>query len=627
MLNNMRGGGQSKSMWVIMGLLMFGLTFGFGLDSFRGANVTIIGSVGDEEIEVNVYGRAYQNAFQRLSQQIGRAPTSEELKRFDLKNKVLDLVSAQAALDNETATIGLSVGDNIVRDSIRSSAKFQGLNGSFDNESYRYFLESQVGISANQFETRVRKENARALLQNTVLSGVSNNEIMALTLLNFTQQKRSFEWAALREKNLTSPVANPKESELEAFYNARKADYMTPQTRKITYAWLNPDDLLDQVNINETEIRESYNMQADRFNREEQREVDRVVYPTMEDAQTARDRLETSLTNFSELIADRGLLEADVNLGEVVRGKLSADAADLVFSQTEPGVVGPVESTLGPALFRINAIISADNTPFEEVRDELRTELAGERARRLVADLVDEIDDELAAGIELEELSKIPGLQVGTINFNEKSNHPLADYEAFRSAAYASQKEDFAEILDLSDGGVFALRLDSIEEPTQIAQAAIGAKLEDDFKVAQTNEALMKLAKQVKPDLESGGNLDSRDVKLETVENITRNSYIETLPPRAITKVFEMELGDVSLIETSGTVFLVRLTKINNFDPDQKDNQLVLNEVKQQIDAQISLDILDYYSESLQSKVGVTLNRNVIEQVNLQITGVEPTGY
>jgi peptidyl-prolyl cis-trans isomerase D len=278
-------------------------------------------------------------------------------------------------------------------------------------------------------------------------------------------------------------------------------------------------------------------------------------------------------------------------------------------------------------LFRINAIISADNTPFEEVRDELRTELAGERARRLVADLVDEIDDELAAGIELEELSKIPGLQVGTINFNEKSNHPLADYEAFRSAAYASQKEDFAEILDLSDGGVFALRLDSIEEPTQIAQAAIGAKLEDDFKVAQTNEALMKLAKQVKPDLESGGNLDSRDVKLETVENITRNSYIETLPPRAITKVFEMELGDVSLIETSGTVFLVRLTKINNFDPDQKDNQLVLNEVKQQIDAQISLDILDYYSESLQSKVGVTLNRNVIEQVNLQITGVEPTGY
>ena len=111
MLNNMRGGSQSKSMWVIMGLLMFGLTFGFGLDSFRGANVTIIGSVGDEEIEVNVYGRAYQNAFQRLSQQLGRAPTFEELRGFDLQNKVLDLVSAQAALDNEAATIGLSVGD------------------------------------------------------------------------------------------------------------------------------------------------------------------------------------------------------------------------------------------------------------------------------------------------------------------------------------------------------------------------------------------------------------------------------------------------------------------------------------------------------------------------------------
>ncbi|MDG1009947.1 MAG: SurA N-terminal domain-containing protein, partial [Amylibacter sp.] len=330
MLNSMRGSGQSKSMWVIMGLLMFGLTFGFGLDSLRGANVTQIGSVGEEPIELNTYGRAYQSAIRRVSQQIGRAPTAEEMDFFGIQKQVLGAVTAQAALDNETAKLGLSVGDDLVRNSIRSSAQFQNINGIFDNESYRFFLENQVGMSAGQFETRVRKENARALLQDTIVSGVSGDETMALTLVNFSQQERSFEWAALDSNDLAAPVAEPTKVELETFYTAHKFNYMTPQTREITYAWLNPADLLDIVDINEIQIRDSYGLQFDRFNRAEQRAIDRLVFPSMAEAQAARDRVDTSEATFAEIVSERGLSEADINLGEVSRDNVSAAAANLL---------------------------------------------------------------------------------------------------------------------------------------------------------------------------------------------------------------------------------------------------------------------------------------------------------
>lgn len=627
MLKNMRGSGQSKSMWVIMGLLMFGLTFGFGLDSLRGANVTAIGTVGDEPIEINTYGRAYQNAYLQASQQLGRAPTPEELDVFGIQDQVLDAVSAQAALDNETANLGLSVGDNMVRDSIRNSAQFQGLNGGFDNESYRYFLENQVGMSARQFETRVRKENARALLQNAIVSGVSTDETMALTLLNFAQQQRSFEWAALSEDNLAQPIADPTEAELSAYYEVHKAEYMTPRTRKLTYAWLNPSDLLDQVDVDEAQIRESYDLQSDRFNRAEQRAVDRLVFPTVEEAQAARDRIDTSVASFSQIVTERGLSETDVNLGEVARANLSTEAADLLFSQTEPGVVGPVESSLGPALFRINAVIGADNTPFEEVREELRDELAGESARRLVADLVGEIDDELAGGVELEQLTKIEGLQVGKIDFHAGSDHPLAGYAAFRDAASTVAEGDFAEVLDLSDGGVFAVRLDGVEEPTQIAQADVGQQLVDDWKSAKRTEALLALAERFKPGLEAGGDLSIVGVDLTPVDGINRTSFIEALPPSGVSQVFEMALGDVSVIEAGDRVVVVRLTNITDFDPDQDGNDIALARITQQIDAQISLDLLDYYSDALQSEAGVTLDRNIINQVNLQMTGGAPAAY
>jgi len=66
---------------------------------------------------------------------------------------------------------------------------------------------------------------------------------------------------------------------------------------------------------------------------------------------------------------------------------------------------------------------------------------------------------------------------------------------------------------------------------------------------------------------------------------------------------------------------LVRLTNITDFDSDQDGNDVVLDRITQQIDAQVSLDILEYYSDALQSKAGVSLNRNIINQVNQQMIG------
>lgn len=621
MLNSMRGSGQSKTMWVIMGLLMFGLTFGFGLDSLRGANVTAIGAVGDEEIEVNTYGRAYQNAYLQLSQQVGRNLTPAELDQFGIQEQVLDAVTAQAALDNETAVLGLSVGDELVRDSIATSPQFQGLNGGFDQEAYRYFLENQVGLSAGQFEARVRKENARSLLQNAIVSGVSNKDTMALALLNFAQQERSFEWAELTEANLAAPIAEPTQAELEAFYSAQSADYMTPLTRKITYAWLNPTDLLDDVEVDEAQIRESYELQSDRFNRAEQRAVDRVVFPSLEEAQAARDRFDAEAVSFSEIVSERGLTDADVDLGEVSRTDLSAAAAELLFNQSEPGVVGPIESSFGPALFRINALIQADNTPFEEVRDELRAELAGESARRLVSDLIGEIDDELAGGVRLEDLTKISGLQVGTLDYFDGNDHELMGYNEFRAAALAVQDGDFAEILDLSDGGVFALRLDGIVDPAPIPLAEVTERLSEDWQASKTNEALLELAELFKPGLEQGGDLNFVGIDLVAIDGINRTSFIEEVPPSAIAEVFNLELGGVAVINAGDSVVLLRLTNVTDFDPDQEGNDVALDRITQQIDAQVSLDILEYFSDALQSKAGVSLNRNIISQVNQQMTG------
>ncbi len=65
----------------------------------------------------------------------------------------------------------------------------------------------------------------------------------------------------------------------------------------------------------------------------------------------------------------------DVDLGDVTEAVLG-DAGAMVFGLTEPGVTGPADTDLGPALFRVNAILDGNVQTFEMVQDQLRTDAA-----------------------------------------------------------------------------------------------------------------------------------------------------------------------------------------------------------------------------------------------------------
>ena len=61
------------------------------------------------------------------------------------------------------------------------------------------------------------------------------------------------------------------------------------------------------------------------------------------------------------MVAARGLDLVDVDLGDVDRAALEG-AADTVFGAQVGDVVGPLETGIGPALFRVNAMLSAQVT-------------------------------------------------------------------------------------------------------------------------------------------------------------------------------------------------------------------------------------------------------------------------
>ena len=618
MSHALRSTQNSKVMYVIMGLLMLGLT-GFGIGGFTGGNVKSIGTVGQEEIPVATYARAYQNAVNQMSNRIGRNLTPNEIEQLGIGPSVLESVIAQAALDNEASEKGISVGDEIIREQILKNPNFQGLTGGFDKDTYNFYLERQLRLTPKEFDDLLRKENARAIIQAAVNSGVAASDDIPVALIGYAQETRDFEWAWLTELNLDRPVGKPTQAALEKFYNENKDKYQSLKTYNVTYAWLSPEMLNDKVAVDEADLHDSYDLQSDRFNKPEQRAVERLVFGSEADAKDARERLDAGLVTFDQLVQERGLEPGDVDMGDVSVKDLSQEAAKAVFATQDLGIVGPVKTALGPALFRVNAVMAEDITPFEDVRDELRAELAGEAARRMVSDLVTDIDDLLAGGATIEDLGKETDMQTGTIDFNADSTGGLNGYQEFREKVLDTKPGDFPELVDLPDGGIFALRVNKIAEPALIPLAEIKDRVIADWQQDRTLAKLEKIAAELEPKLSQGADFAALGLAPNKEMGATRAGFFEGLPPETTTELFKLEKGQVKTIRTPNGLLVLRLSDIHAFDPQTPENKAAIARLTDALSAQIGTDILELYTAALRTRAGVNLSQPAINSINAQI--------
>jgi hypothetical protein len=163
-----------------------------------------------------------------------------------LPQAVLGRVVGLAALEDEAARLGLSVGDATVSAQILEIPAFLGVDGTFDREGYRFVLE-QSGLSVAEFEARVRAETAANLVQTAVSAGVAFPSVFADRLYAHARESRDVTWARLGPGDLETIVPEPSEAQIVQFHGENPALFTAPETRVITYAWLTPDMMLDTI--------------------------------------------------------------------------------------------------------------------------------------------------------------------------------------------------------------------------------------------------------------------------------------------------------------------------------------------------------------------------------------------
>ena len=601
--------------WVILGLLFIALA-GFGIGSF-GGGASRLGEVGDVEISAEDYARALQNEIRAQIAQTQTPVNLADLRARGLDEAVLQSLVARAALANEAQRLGLSVGDEVVARQIQDLEAFEGVNGGFDREAYEFLL-AQEGLSPREFEEDMREDTARALLQTAVVGAIRAPQIYADSIAAYQVETRDLAILTLTEADLTDPLPEPTAGDLASFYEAFPERFERPEARRITYAWLVPTQIMDEVEVDEDSLRRLYDSRIGIYRQPERRLLERLAFGTEDAAQAAYDAIAVGETDFDTLVAERDLTLADVDLGEVAFGDLPATAAEVIFADRDSEIIGPLPSRLGPALYRVNAVLEATETSFEEARADLREELADDAARRQIAMMREEIDDLLASGATLEELAETTQMSLGQIDFTADSEDGIAAYDAFREAALAVDEGDFPEVLDLSDGGLFALRLDEIVPPTVPPLAKIEDEVAEAWRVTALREALTERADQLVGQIATGAALENLG-EVTTETQVRRQDFIPDMPPTLVVQAFQLSgPGDVVAITGPRSAHIVRLDAVNPAARDADDTGVLLQILDQTVAQSMAQDIFESYGRALQTEAGIRLDQSVINAVHAQ---------
>jgi peptidyl-prolyl cis-trans isomerase D len=510
--------------------------------------------------------------------------------------------------------VGLSTADDEVGRQVLAIPAFRALDGSFDREAYRFALD-RTGLTQRQFEEQVRREATREIVATALRAPATMPAVAGRTVLDFLGERRVLSYLSLGPEHLDAALPEPTDEALREFHAADPERYTRPERREITVAIARLEDIAAGIEVSDAAIDAALESQAGRFQTPERRYVDRIGFNTREAAEAARQRIDSGETTFDAVAAERELTSRDIDQGLLAATDLAPGAREAVFGLGEPGIAGPVDTPLGPALYRVNGIIGGGSVPAEEARALIRDELALAAARDRILDVAAELEDLVAGGATIEEIAEETPLIREQVVLDEGETSGLAADPAFREAAFSAAEGFVSDPFELEDGSVVTLRVDAIVPPALTPLEDVRARVAADWTAAQAESRLAEISEGFRVEVAEGLPLETVAERLgaavETAGPVSRGEIAEDAAPELVAEIFAVEPGQAVVLPQPGGAILARLDRIEPFDPAA--NATVVASVEAELTRQIGEDMLAYTTRAIQAEAGVTVNESLVQ--------------
>ncbi len=350
------------------------------------------------------------------------------------------------------------------------------------------------------------------------------------------------------------------------------------------------------------------------------RHVQQIVFKDKAEADTAAAALAAG-TTFADLVAQRNLKPADIDLGQITRDKIVDPAvAEAAFAMSADGNSGVVEGRFGPVILHVDTIQPEVVKSFDEVKDQLKKEIATEQAAADITAMHDSIEDARAGGDDLATVAGKYGMKLVTVpavdaSGKDPDGKQIPDLPAgLVAAAFGTDVNIANDPIEPTRNTYIWYEVTALTAAHDRPLAEVRDKVVAAWKDAERDKKVTAQADDLKAKLAGGADIATvaADASLDvrTVDKVTRGMQpTGELSADAVKAAFEGPKGYVAI--TAGALPLTRIVLVVDdstvpaYDP--KDPQLV--SIKKSLDTQYQNDLLAAYITDRQSKTEVRLNQ------------------
>jgi peptidyl-prolyl cis-trans isomerase D len=581
-------------------------------------------------IEVPEAQAAARRDLQRVQRQLGPSFEPDQAIREAVARQAVEGLIAERAQRVEAERLGVATPDQQVAEYVRTIPSFQ-MGGAFSRLMLDEFLR-QSDMNEAMFLQIVRDDLQRMQVVGAVRAGAGAPDVLAQALFRFERERRVAQVAEFPLIEAPEPPA-PTEAQLTRFHANNPDRFSTPELREVALAVLSPETLADQVEVTAEELQAAFEARRAQFETPERREIEQALVP---DEAAAREisagwAANPDFTAVQQAAqAARGSAQS---LGTVTRADLPVPAlVEAVFAAPAGGVTAPVRSAFGWHVFRVASVTPGTVARLEDVQDQMRNAVAVEKAADLAFDRANRVEDAIAGGATLEEAARRYGMVVATLRLDARGNDgegapvalpvpPAGRAEALR-LIFTAEMGRAPRLQELRQTDAFvAVELRGVAPP----QLRPFASVEDDVRQAFVAEARRRFQEERAAALLGavrGGQTLEAAAQAAGVTSDRMGPFGRrpergtpglTVPPELLPVLFGARVGEPVMVPTQAGFAVAQVLDVVDADPAAEAE--ALQAARRTAQAQAAEDLEAQFQAALRARAAPRISSSLLQQV------------
>jgi len=619
--------------WVLVVVVLVFIAWGFGIGYGSSAGPARFVAQGDGiAIEDQEFERAIRGVIASYSQIYGERLDENAARTLGLERIALDSIFTRKVMVREAEAAGMATSPAEVSDAIRLDPNFQQ-NGQFIGIELYKDLLLRNNLSVQQYERMVETDLLGEKLRDLIQGAVTVSDAEVREEYERRTLKVGLDYVLLTPAQIATESIQVTAAEIESRFNQRREEYRLPEQRKVRYALLTTADMVGKKPIDEAQIEAFYEQQRANFQTPEQIRARHILIQVESgaDDNAARQKAEQLAeqarggADFAALAKqhsqDTASAESGGDLGLFPRGRMVPEFEQAAFQASPGSIVGPIRTQFGWHVILVEEHQAAREQSLEEVREPIRSQLAGMAASEHAHALISEFSGEITNGADFDATAAKLGLAVqdsGWISSDSRLPE-IGRNTDFLTAAFSLEAGRASQPIPVAVGFT-VLKVLEIQPSRLPTLEQVRDRVEADVRQDKRRDQVQTVARRLLDGAHSGPSLAERaSAEGFAVQNAPPVTWYSSLPALGdsqpvVQRAFDQPVGAlVGPITLQEGVVVAQVTSKEPFDPAAFAAKQ--REIRESLESQRRLALLQGVLDLLKGRYDLRVNEQRIESI------------